>query len=342
MKIFGLTICLSRKKPAREPRTRPRNSSPWLRKIAKEESTKKLIDGMVQNNAVIQAAIVYEATGIEIDPADIKILTPQEAFEQALVAEVIKDLSNDKDLIERAKRIMMERARQDIGKHFGLDDGYAGQPPKDWMAEFEKFEAFRARLGGGSALQTVLNSKVLTELIKTIVPLIVGGQPGAQIGAKQPPDMFVVEIDGQLVEMTPQEYDAYKRPDLPGGKTDSHSPQAGTGVELGSGADTSEGADSLATPAPSTPLAAPSEGKTDASAIQSPASAAADRAAKPAGSGSPPSVEPRVATGRRRYESASRHEYGKEPSRAMQYQSERGAGPASQRGPSKHHRKGAV
>jgi hypothetical protein len=225
---------LFRRKPA--PRRRRRSAtSPWLRRIIKEDSSKKLIERLVQDNPVVQAAIVHGLTGIDINPADIRIETPEEAFERIIFNAAIKDLARDERFIEEAKQILMDRAYDSIGGFLGRggkqrggptgsqNSGAAGRLDPLYILDLAK--QIKAKVGNGSTLETLMKSPVLIEIIKTIIPALLSRVNNQQQGQTAPPcDLINVEMDGQLIEMTRRGYQTWKS--LKG-------PPAGNGPEPG-------------------------------------------------------------------------------------------------------------
>jgi hypothetical protein len=211
---------LFRRKPAPQRRRRSA-TSPWLRKIIKTESAKKLVQNMIENNAVVQAAIIHSLTGLDINAADVKIETPEEAFERIIFNAAIKDLARDERFIEEAKQILMDRAYGSIG-FLGRGGGQGGGPPGsqnsggagrlDPLYILDLAEQIKAKVGGASTLEAVMKSPVLIEIIKTIIPALLSRMNNQQQGQTTPPsDLIEVEVDGQLVEMTMRGYETWKR-----------------------------------------------------------------------------------------------------------------------------------
>jgi hypothetical protein len=218
-----------RKKQVRQRRSPRRTASPWLRTVVKEPSTKRLVENMVQSNAVLQAAIVAEMTGITIDPRDIKIASPEEAFEHFIINEALKDLAKDRDFIAMAKEVVMDMIYESASRHFGLGkgqhggrgnnsgDGRPGSPhvegsgQVDLLSMIDMVERLKAKVGNGSTLETLLKSPVLIELVKTVIPTLLSRVRNQQQGQTTlPSDLIEVEVDGELVEMTMRGYETWK------------------------------------------------------------------------------------------------------------------------------------
>ena len=74
-------------------------TSPWLRRVAKEDSARELVLKLIETNPILRAHIISDLTGIEIDPEDIHVDTPQERFERAVINRALKAPSRDRELI---------------------------------------------------------------------------------------------------------------------------------------------------------------------------------------------------------------------------------------------------
>jgi hypothetical protein len=213
-----------KKKPEPQRRAPRKASNAWLRKVAKDPSSKELVERMVQTNPVIQAAIIEYKTGITIDARDIRIFTPLEALQQLVTAKAIKNLTSDAEFISMVEDALVAEVRQDYGRRLGLGKGQRGIPnnlngpdgspyvdggrPMDILTMIDTVERLRARVGGGGGtLATLLNSPVAVELVKTIIPLLVGSRNGQSNDASA--NYWVGKADGSVVEMNKEAYDEY-------------------------------------------------------------------------------------------------------------------------------------
>jgi hypothetical protein len=279
-----------RKRPARQPRARRRATSAWLRQITKSDSAKKLVEDLTENNPTLQAVIVRHLTGIEIDPDDIRIPSPQEKFERVIINEVIKEVSQDREFMEEAKRIVMDNLYLSISQKWGthqgdrvsrfgpdgtpIDPGYMrGMYLDDLLAALDAVTQIRAHLKGDSVVETLLKSPAVAEIIKTITSVLLSRLSSEQLVEIPPSAAFIdVEVDGELVAMTRAGYEVYKKlKEQLANMDDSPDPNAAT-ISQGDAAD---GA-SPSTPADSQALSAAfAQSNGDGSSPSAPSAASA-------------------------------------------------------------------
>jgi hypothetical protein len=202
-----------------EPQKRSRKkTNQWLNRVAREPSSRALVESMLRNNPVLQAAVVSHITGVELDPAAIKIETPQEAFRQHVINEAIRELSRDQEFMRMAKDMVMdmiyENAPDLLGLAKGHPDARAGMSQMQGSRQPDIFEMadtvdrVRAKFGGGGGtLATLLNSPLALELVKTLVPLFFGNRNGQSNDASA--TYSVGQADGTVIEMTKEAYEQY-------------------------------------------------------------------------------------------------------------------------------------
>jgi hypothetical protein len=219
LNIFGI---FKKKKPEPQRRAPRKASNAWLRKVAKDPSTKELLERMIQTSPVIQAAIIQFKTGITVDPRDIRISSPMEALEQLVTAKAIKNLVSDTEFISMVEDALVAEVRLDFGRRLGLGKGqrpnnlngpdgwsYAdGGRPMDILTMIDTVHRLEARFGGGGGtLATLLNSPVALELVKTVLPLLFGNRDGQASEAAA--TFRVGKADGSIIEMTKEGYEEY-------------------------------------------------------------------------------------------------------------------------------------
>ena len=222
--LFG-----NRKQQSAEPppRRRRQRRNQWLSKAAATLEPK--LNDMVSTNALLQAAVLSKATGIAFESKDIKIQSPEEAFEAAVTTAALSEATKDKDYMEEAKEVMLDRmyakgtghrrltrpgSRGGDGSDGEFPPGYnPGYDPNDPIHILDKADEIKERVGGGGGtLKAVLDSPVIMQLITTFAPMFLGGgktaAPPPQI---QGPSLIAVEVDGKIVQMTMEGFEVYKK-----------------------------------------------------------------------------------------------------------------------------------
>ena len=68
-----------------------------------------MINELRKGSPVLQAALIHQATGITINPEDIKFKTPEELIELEIAREAMKDLSKDEEFMREAKYGLIDK-----------------------------------------------------------------------------------------------------------------------------------------------------------------------------------------------------------------------------------------
>jgi len=223
MNLFG-----KKEKVVPAPKRRSRNKpSMWMRAATK--TSDPLLQKIRDTSPTMQAAIISKITGVPFTKEDIPISDPLKAMEARVTEAAMKDIENDEDFIESYKdgmlenlytksgagrRRMFRRGRGDGQEFEGMGSpAYGGFDPTNPLAMFDLVDQLKERIGGGSAIDKLANSTVLSDIVKVVIPALMGGKGGQQnVPQIAPrPAMVAVEVDGQLVEMTRQGYEIYKK-----------------------------------------------------------------------------------------------------------------------------------
>jgi hypothetical protein len=162
-------------------------------------------------------------TGIPVSAADIKPESAADAFQSKIILAAMDKIDQTPELIEEATEMMLDkisregrtrrRPRGDGQEFEGMVPAYGGFDPSNPLAMFDLVDQLKERIGGGSAIDKLANSTVLSDIVKVVIPALMGGKGGQQnVPQIAPrPAMVAVEVDGQIVEMTRQGYEIYKR-----------------------------------------------------------------------------------------------------------------------------------
>lgn len=220
MPLFG------RSQPPPLPRRRRNRTSSWLAREAK--ASENLIQKVKQGSPKLQAAIVTKATGVPLEKEDIRLTDPSEEIESRVAEAAMKDIETDPDFIQAykdsiidkiyakggvpARRRLMRRQDLQEGEQLeGIDPyGYQNQPQTP-LEMIDMVDAIKEKVGGGGTMRGITD--IVTSLAP-ILPLLLGSKNGGNQSVPQiaaPANLVAVEVDGQLVEMTRQGYEIYKR-----------------------------------------------------------------------------------------------------------------------------------
>jgi hypothetical protein len=192
-----------------QPLRRRRRKKTWLEKEAAGASD--LVEKAKLKNPALQAAIIHQATGVDIKAADIKAETPEDILDAKVMTAALEDIEKDPEFMEQAKAAALDRmyARGPSGRrrfqrgggdgeYEGIPYGYGYGGPQDPLEMVRLVRELETELKGGGALSRISDSPVLIKLIETVVPALLGKQGPPPAG----PAIVSVEVDGELVEMT--------------------------------------------------------------------------------------------------------------------------------------------
>jgi hypothetical protein len=207
-------------------RKKKKKTNQWFRDAVKSDTTKELLGTLQKTNSTVQAAIISKATGITIDPKDIKVQTSTQKFEDMIAEKAMEEIAADpnSEFVENAKQAMifklagsnkglftrnMMNPDGDDSEYGPMTGGYFGPMGNSILEVMDQIDEIKERVGGKNAIAQIGNSEVLIELIRQIMPAILGKNAPAP-GPTPTSQTIMVDIDGNLIEMTRQVYQIYK------------------------------------------------------------------------------------------------------------------------------------
>ncbi len=204
MRIFDF----GKKKPNRA-KTRKRMTRVEKRKDWAEER----LMARAKTDPITEAAMIAKETGIEIKPLD-ELKQQEIEVDKKITEMALAEIESDEVLKKRATQIKVE-------KILGSDprDGYEEEgpyySPEGERGPLESIRVYRElekEFGSGTgALSFLKDPEVIAQLLITLRSIIPGAYGGAVSGAGDAEGRtIVVEVDGQMIEMSPQAYRAYK------------------------------------------------------------------------------------------------------------------------------------
>ncbi len=218
-----------KKKPNRV-KTRKRMTRTERRKDWAEER----LMARAKTDPTAEAAMIAKETGIEIKPLD-ELKQQEREVDKKITEMALAEIESDEVLKKRATQIKVE-------KILGSDprDGYEEEgpyyPPEGERGPLESIRVYRElekEFGSGTgAFSFLKNPEVIAQLLITLRSIFPSASGGVVSGAGDAEGRtIVVEVDGQMIEMSPQAYQAYraqreqlklaqsKLKQLPGGET---------------------------------------------------------------------------------------------------------------------------
>lgn len=222
----SISFNIGRKQPVKSTKRKSRKKS-WLDDAAKESDG--LLATLKKNNATLQAAIIKHRTGVDIEPKDIHIDTPEDRFMDKVYENAINEVQADDEFMQEAKFAAIDRIRNNVPgqasryRRYQGGDGYGGPyQPGDYFPGWGGFgsDGFQSPLYIVDTFKQIKEAMegetggkftpILTEIVKQL-PLFFGQKPAPSQPARPVPQLIAVEVDGEFVEMTRQSYEIFKR-----------------------------------------------------------------------------------------------------------------------------------
>ena len=203
MRILGLG-----KKKAGRPKTRKRMTRAEKRKDWAEE--RLMARAKIDPSA--EAAMILKETGINIPPID-ETRQEEKKLDEKITRMAFEEIESDETLKKRATQMKVEkilggdpRAGEDEGEYYPFE-GERG--PLDTIREYRELE--REFGSGTGAFSFLKDPAFLTQLLTTFGNIFPGAAGATAIGVGSGEGRtMVVEVDGHLIEMSPEAYQAYK------------------------------------------------------------------------------------------------------------------------------------
>jgi len=225
MRIFDF----GKKKPNRA-KTRKRKTKAEKRKDWAEER----LMARAQTDPRAESAMILKETGVDIPPID-EVKQEEKKLDEKITKMAFEEIESDEVLKKRATAMKIERilggdsrtGHGEEGEYYPFE-GERG--PLDTIREYRELE--REFGSGTGALSFLKDPEVITQLLIALRSIFPGAAGAAAMGVGNGEGKtIVVEVEGKLLEMSPEAYEAYraqreqlrlaqsKLKQLPGGET---------------------------------------------------------------------------------------------------------------------------
>ena len=75
-----------------------KSSNIWLEKQSKTPEAQAMVQDMIQNDNVIQAAIISEIIGVKLDLKNVTIKPPIRMLEESMIKSILADWNTDEEM----------------------------------------------------------------------------------------------------------------------------------------------------------------------------------------------------------------------------------------------------
>ena len=212
MRLFEKTI-----KPQKRPH---RRTTPWLEKTAK--NSEELLT-QAKDLPLLQAAIISKRTGVQIGVEDLKPISAKEAFKSEAMKMAIEKLKTDpeykEEVAEEAKMLLSEEIEGSRGRRYGRSRGSQDYDDREGMIPYQplgpidiiqQYHQIAENFPKNGGLSNILQPEVLLGFLD-FAKTMMGPKNLPNNNNSRGVDVVMVEVDGQLVEMTRAGYTIYKR-----------------------------------------------------------------------------------------------------------------------------------
>jgi len=225
MRIFNFG-----KKKLNRPKTR--------KKMTRAERRKDWAETQLMARAKIdpiaESAMILRETGVDIPPID-EIKHEEKKLDERITKMAFEEIESDEDLKKRAttmkiQRILGNDPRDEHGEESRFYPLEGEHDPLDAIRVYRELE--KEFSSGTGAFSFLKDPEVITQLLIALRSIFPGAAGAAAMGVGNGEGRtIVVEVEGKLIEMSPEAYEAYraqreqlrlaqsKLKQLPGGET---------------------------------------------------------------------------------------------------------------------------
>jgi len=162
---------------------------------------------------IAESAMILRETGVDIPPID-EIKQEEKELDEKITKMAFEEIESNDDLKKRATEMKIQRILGSNPQDEHGEEGpyYSPEGERSALDTIREYRELAKEFGSNTGLFSFLKDpEVIAQLLITLRSIFPGASGGAVSGGGVPESRtIVVEVDGQMIEMSPKAYEIYR------------------------------------------------------------------------------------------------------------------------------------